>query len=395
MSRFDKLTNRQNTYSVKWNGPENELPMWVADMDFETVPEVIEALKERAAHGIFGYNDIPNEWAESISKWWNRRHNYLMEEENIMFCTGVVAAISSIVRKITQVAENVVVLTPVYNIFFNSIVNNGRNILESPLVYKDEKYSIDFVDLEEKLKNPQTSMMILCNPHNPIGYIWPKETLAKIGQLCKKYNVVVLSDEIHCDITDPGCQYIPFASVDETCKNISITCSAPTKTFNLAGLHTAFIYCANPVLKHKVWRGINTDEVAEANTFALTAAINAYTYGDYWLDELREYLYKNKQDVIERLHKELGYVDVVSSNATYLLWLDCSSFTKDTKEVVDFIKRTTGLKVTYGGVYGDSGKHFIRMNIACPNERVHDGITRFVSAVKKYVSDGYDSVYLL
>ena len=395
MSRFDKLTNRSNTYSVKWSGPADELPMWVADMDFETVPEVIEALKQRVEHGIFGYNDIPIEWYRAISSWWKRRHNFLMEEENIMFCTGVVAAISSIVRKLTQVAENVLVLTPVYNIFFNSIVNNGRNILESPLIYKDNKYRINFDDLETKLANPQTTMMILCNPHNPIGYIWDKKTLAKIGKLCKKYNVVVLSDEIHCDIVDPECEYIPFASVNDICKQISVTVSAPTKTFNLAGLHTAFIYCANPVLKHKIWRGINTDEVAEANTFALTGAIAAYTYGEGWLDELRQYLYKNKQDVINRLNKELPTVKVVSKDATYLVWIDCGMICLDTKDLVDFIRQKTGLRLTYGGVYGDSGKRFIRMNIACPNERLHDGINRFIKGVNEFVDSEYEFVFSL
>ena len=302
-----------------------------------------------------------------------------------MFCTGVVAAISSIVRKVTCVAENIVVLTPVYNIFYNSILNNGRNVLESKLLYDGECYSIDFSDLELKLSNPQTSMLIFCNPHNPIGKIWDKEIMAKVGYLCEKYNIVVLSDEIHCDLTDPGKDYIPFASVNEVCKNISITCGAPTKTFNLAGLHTAFIYCANPVLKHKVWRGINTDEVAEANTFAIVGAINAYTYGDSWLDELRVYLYKNKLDVINRVEKETN-VKVVRSEATYLLWFDCSSITDDASKLADFLLNEHGLRLSKGEAYSASlGKQFLRMNIACPNERLHEGLNRFIKGVKKFI----------
>ena len=384
MSRFDKLTDRTNSNSIKWMDGKDMIPMWVADMDFETVPEVIEALKTRASHGIFGYNDIPIEWNKSISSWWERRHNYKMEEENIMFCTGVVAAISSIVRKITNVAENVVVLTPVYNIFYNSILNNGRNVLESKLVYDGMKYEIDFLDLEEKLANPQTSLLIFCNPHNPIGKIWDIETIAKIGELCQKHNVVVLSDEIHCDLTDPKKEYVPFASVNDVCKNISITCAAPTKTFNLAGLHTAFIYCANKVLKHKVWRAINTDEVAEANTFAIVGAINAYTYGDVWLDELREYLYKNKMDVISRIESETN-VKVLRSEATYLLWLDCSNVTDDASKLADFLVSKHGLRLSKGEAYSKTlGKQFLRMNIACPNERLHEGLNRFVNGLKEF-----------
>lgn len=386
MFNFDKMTDRKNTYCVKWSDDEKELPMWVADMDFETVPEVIEAMKKRASHGIFGYNDIPIEWNDAICSWWERRHNFTMEKENIMFCTGVVAAISSIVRKVTNVAENVLLLTPVYNIFFNSIVNNGRNVLESPLVYENNEYHIDFTDLEAKLADPQTSLLIFCNPHNPIGKIWDKDTIKRIGELCFKHNVIVLSDEIHCDLTDPDCEYIPFASVSDVCKNISITCAAPSKTFNLAGLHSAFIYVSNPILKHKVWRGINTDEVAEANTFALVGAITAYKYGDLWLDELREYIYKNKCDVIEEINKDLPSVKVINSSATYLIWLDCSSITSDTKELVSFIRDETGLRLSYGGVYGNGGKAFIRMNLATQNERVHDGVNRFINGVKKYMN---------
>ena len=285
MSRFDKITNRLNTNSVKWSGDENELPMWVADMDFEAPEEVSNALIERAAHKIYGYCDIPSEWNEAIVNWRLKRYNHKIDKDDLLYCTSVIASISSTVRKITSPGENIVIQTPVYNIFYNCILNNGRNVLESPLVYEDGVYSINFKDLEEKLSNKQTSMMILCNPHNPIGRAWSREELAKIGELCHKYNVVLLADEIHCDLVDPSLVYTPFSSVNEVCKNISITCSSPTKTFNLAGLHTSYIYISNPSLKHKVWRAINTDEVAEANIFAVTGATAAFTYGGAWLDE--------------------------------------------------------------------------------------------------------------
>lgn len=385
MSRFDKITNRLNTNSIKWDGPENELPMWVADMDFETAEEISNALIQRASHKIFGYCDIPSEWNEAICNWRLNRYNHVIDKDDLLYCTSVIASISSTVRKITSPGENIVIQTPVYNIFYNCILNNGRNVLESPLAYKDGKYFIDFIDLEEKLSNKQTSMMILCNPHNPIGKCWSKEELAKIGELCHKYNVVVLADEIHCDLTDPGIVYTPFASVNEVCKNISITCSSPTKTFNLAGLHTSYIYIANPYLKHKVWRAINTDEVAEANVFAVTGAMSAYKYCGYWVDELREYIYENKVLFIEEIEKELP-VHVIRSNATYLLWVDCSRVCDDTTELVDYIRKETGLRVTAGGVYGASGKQFIRVNIATQKERVKDGINRFITGIKQYIN---------
>jgi cystathionine beta-lyase len=245
-------------------------------------------------------------------------------------------------------------------------------------------YTIDFDRFEEACKDVNNTLFILCNPHNPIGYAWSKEELAKIGELAHKYNVVVLADEIHCDLTDPGVVYTPFSSVNEVCKNISITCSSPTKTFNLAGLHTSYIYIPNPYLKHKVWRGINTDEVAEANIFAVEGAIAAYTYGEMWLEELREYLFKNKQEFIFEIEKEVP-VKVIRSNATYLLWVDCSNVCDDANELVNFIKKETGLRVTSGDVYRSSTP-FIRVNIACPNMRMKDGINRFIEGIKKYIN---------
>jgi len=256
---FDTVINRRNTNSLKWNVKENELPMWVADMDFQTAPEIQAALMRRAEHGVFGYSAVPDEWYEAITGWWNKRHHFVIENQWLMFVTGVVPAISSAVRKLTTPGENVLVQTPVYNIFFNSIINNGRNVLESPLLYDGEQYSIDFADLEEKLESPQTTMMILCNPHNPVGKIWNKETLERIGTLCRKHHVIVLSDEIHCDLTAPGREYIPFASVSQDCRENSVTCIAPTKTFNLAGLQTAAIVVPGEALRNKMHRAINTD----------------------------------------------------------------------------------------------------------------------------------------
>ncbi len=384
MYDFDKLTNRFGTGSLKWDVNEGQLPMWVADMDFETAPEIIQALQKRIEHGVFGYQNVTDDWYQAYQSWWNRRHQFKIEKDWLIFCTGVVPAISSIVRKVTTVGENVLVQTPVYNIFFNSIRNNGRNILESPLVYEQGEYHIDFKDLEEKLSNPQTSLFILCNPHNPIGKIWDRETLEKIGKLCDRYHVIVVSDEIHCDLTDPGYEYVPFASVSDQCRENSITCIAPTKTFGIPGIQTAAVVVPNPVLRHRVNRGLNTDEVAEPNNFAVAAAVAAFQHGDQWLTELREYLSQNKQYVRDYIGAYIPEIKVVPSNATYLLWLDCCELTDDACELQRFIEKHSGLVLTEGEEYGTPGRRFLRLNPACPRSRVQDGMERLKNSVTAY-----------
>lgn len=381
---FDTPVDRRNTYSLKWDVKENELPMWVADMDFQTAPEVREAIQKRAAHGVFGYSIVPEEWYQAYIQWWERRHGFRMDAEWLIFCTGVVPAISSIVRKLTTPAEKVLVLTPVYNIFFNSILNNGRQVLESRLQYDGESYSIDYADLEAKLADPQTSMLIFCNPHNPVGKIWQAEELRKVGELCRKHHVVVVSDEIHCDLAEPGLGYVPFASVSEDCRDNSITCIAPTKAFNLAGMQTAAVCVPDPVLRHKVWRGLNTDEVAEPNAFAIQAAVAAFTRGGAWLDELRCYLHENKVWTTQYIQKEIPQLKVVASQATYLMWLDCSRLTDSSEELADVIRESTGLYLSEGGQYGGDGTHFLRLNVACPRSVLEDGLNRLKKGVEAY-----------
>ncbi len=382
-SIFDQKTERRNTGSMKWDVAEHELPMWVADMDFRTAPEITEAFLNRAKQGIFGYTVWDDAWYEAYQGWWKKRHDFAMEKDWLLFCTGVVPAISSIVRKMTSVAENVLVLTPVYNIFFNSILNNGRNVLESHLKYDGTKYEIDWEDFEKKLANPQTSMMILCNPHNPVGKIWNRETLARIGTLCQKHHVLVLSDEIHCDITKPGCDYIPFASVSEECRDNSITCIAPTKTFNIAGIQTAAIMVPNALLRHRVNRGINTDEVAEPNVFAAIAPVAAYEHGAGWVDELRVYLWENRKTAEAYLAEHIPQVHPVAAEATYLMWLDCSSITTDSTLLCDFIQKESGLILCDGREYRN-GDGFLRINLACQREKVLDGMQRLEKSIRAF-----------
>ena len=246
-SIFGTPVERRGTGSIKWDVADGELPMWVADMDFPTAPPVRRAIERRAAHGVFGYTDVSGAWSDAYIGWWCDRHAFTMQREWLIFCTGVVPAISSIVRKLTTPAEKVLIQTPVYNIFFNSILNNGRVPIESPLVYEGGRYRIDFADLEQKLSDPQTTLMLLCDPHNPAGCLWTKEELAQIGALCARHHVTVVSDEIHCDLTDPGHEYVPFLSVSEECRRIGIACVAPTKAFGIPGIQTAAVVVPDPL----------------------------------------------------------------------------------------------------------------------------------------------------
>ncbi len=381
---FDTGIDRRDTDSLKWDVAAGELPMWVADMDFPTAPEVREAIRERASHGVFGYCVVPDAWYEAYAGWWERRHGFRLQKDWLIFCTGVVPAISSVVRKLTTPAEKVLIQPPVYNIFYNSILNNGRQVLENPLLYDGERYEIDFDGLERGLADPQTTLMILCNPHNPVGKIWSAEELARIGELCAKYHVLVLSDEIHCDLTDPGCGYTPFAAVSDTCRKNSVTCIAPTKAFNLAGIQTAAVAVPDETIRHKVWRGLNTDEIAEPNAFAVTAAVAAFTRGEAWLDELREYIFGNKKLAADYIAGEIPQLRVVPSQATYLMWLQCLTGKKTADDIADDIRRRTGLYLSEGAQFGSGGERFLRMNVACPRAVLEDGLRRLKEGMAAY-----------
>lgn len=383
---FDEVIDRRNTNSYKWDVAEGELPMWVADMDFRTAPAVIDAIVKRAEQGIMGYSTLPDEWYDAYIGWWRDRHGIEYKKDELIFSTGVIPIISSCVRKLTTPGENVLIMTPVYNIFFNSIVNNGRNVQQFPMDYSDGEYSINFEKLAAALADPQTSLMVLCNPHNPIGRIWDRETLARIGELAYDNGVTVISDEIHCDLTDPGCEYVPFASVSEKCRDNCVVCAAPTKAFNIAGLQTAAAIVPNPRLRHKVWRALNTDEVAEPNAFAVQAAVAAFTEGGEWLDELRQYIYENKLLVEKYLTENIPQIRLVPSRATYLLWLDCSALGIDAKELAAHIRRETGLYLSDGTIFGN-GENFLRMNIACPKQVVEDGLKRLDRAAATFSAD--------
>ncbi len=377
---FDLPTERRNTGSLKWDVSDKELPMWVADMDFESAPAVKSAVVAVAERGIYGYSITSDEYFLSASEFFEKISGYRFAPEDMVYTSGVVAAISSMVRKLTTPAEKVLIQAPVYNIFYNSILNNGRVVVSSDLIYKDGEYTMNFADLEEKLSDKQTSLMILCNPHNPVGRVWSAVELCEVGRLCKKYGVTVISDEIHSPVTTPGVRYTPFAAASDICADISVTCISPSKAFNIAGLQSAIAVAKNPHLRHKVWRGVNTDEVGEPNVFAVSASMAAFGALD-WLGELNEYIYQNKLYCYDFIEKNMPMLKVVRSDATYLLWVDVSSVSNDSEKFARGLREATGLYVSDGAEYGDVGKCFIRINLGTQRDNVKRGMNMLLSYV--------------
>lgn len=379
---FDRIIDRRNTRSLKWDVADGELPMWVADMDFAVAPCIQAALEQRVRGQIFGYSTIGDAWGEAYRDWWKSHHGLEIDSEWLIFTTGVIPAMSTAVRKFTTPAEKVIVQTPVYHIFFNSIINNGRRILENPLVYRDGRYEMDLEDLEEKMSDPLATMMLLCNPHNPVGKIWDADTLGEIGRLAEKHHVLVFSDEIHCDLTAPGVGYVPYASVSETCAGNSITAVAPTKTFGIPGIQSAAVIVPGEGIRERMNRALNTDEVAEPNAFAVDATVAAFSEEGWgWLTELRDYIEENKQTVYRFVSDRLEKVIAVRQEATYLMWLDVSAYTKDSAKLAADIRKKTGLYLSDGRVFGGNGNTFLRMNVACPGSRLLEGLDRLAGGL--------------
>lgn len=378
---FSEMIDRRHTNSVKWDVADNELPMWVADMDFRTAPAIVDAIKRKADTGIFGYEEVPDAYFEAVQHWYATEHDWAPNTDWMRFVTGVVPAISSAVRRISHVGDNVLVQAPVYNIFYNSIVNNGRHVLSNDLQFADGTYDVDWDDLATKLADPLTTMMILCNPHNPVGKVWKTAELQRLADLAAANHVTVFSDEIHGDITDAGHGYTPFASVSETAANISITAVSPSKTFNVAALHAATLIVPNEDLRNSVDRGINSEELAEPNAFAIPGSIAAYTHGAEWVHELNATITANKQVLTTFIEKNLPQLHVIKGHATYLVWIDCRDLTTDTTALCDLIRKTTGLFITAGSVYGGDGHDFVRINVACPAARLQDGLDRLAHGV--------------
>lgn len=391
---FDSIIDRKNTNSLKWDLFDDEYPMWVADMDFYAAPLIYESVNRKAKHGVYAYSFVNDDVFDSYINWW-KRYGLSMEKEELLFATGVMPSITSIIRAFTDVGDNVLIQTPVYHVFFYVILDNDRNVVENQLAYNpdcddvDSVYEIDFDDLEEKFKDSKTKLMILCNPHNPIGRIWDRKTLEKIAVLAKKHNVIVVSDEIHCDLTDPDLTYVPFASLDEELFDNSITCISPSKTFNIAGLQSSAVFTRNSKLYEALERQLSIDCFNHPNIFSIDATIAAYKSED-WLNELREVLFNNKMIVDEFLKTEIPDIRLVPANATYLLWLDCSKLNLGdfddsfSNALSEFLREEVGLFLSPGVQFGQNGDNFMRMNIACPEELLLEGLNALKIGIDKF-----------
>ena len=375
---FDSIINRKNTNCLKWDLFDTKLPMWVADMDFKVAPEISGEIINKANENLYGYAIIPDEWYDAYINWW-KYYGLNMDKNNLKFVNGVMPAIATIIRKLTKENDKILIQTPVYHVFFHVIEDNNREIVENQLVYKNGSYEIDFKDLEEKLADENVTLMMLCNPHNPVGKIWSRKDLEKIADLCAKYDVNIISDEIHCDLTDPDKKYTPFASISNY---DSVTTVSPTKSFNIAGLNTAAVYIVGDKLKEDIFNALDVELVSRANIFAITGAIAAYKNGRPWLDELRQYLYDNKKFVADFIKDEIPEIKLIDADATYLLWLDCSSLDISSKDFVKFLNEKTGVLLSAGVDFSKNSDEFLRLNIACPRKLLMDGL----KAIKKGVA---------
>ncbi|MDR1919510.1 MAG: pyridoxal phosphate-dependent aminotransferase [Tannerellaceae bacterium] len=373
---FDEIVPRRHTHSYKWDTDTEEdvLPMWVADMDFRTAPPIIRALEKRAQHGIFGYAKVPEAYFDALTAWFERRHHFSMPKDRILFTTGVVPALSAIIKALTKPGEQVIVQTPVYNCFFSSIRNNGCETVTNELIYRHGVYRMDWDDLEAKASNPQAKLFLLCSPHNPAGRVWSREELQRLGEICLRNKLTVVSDEIHCDLVYPGHTHIPFASISEDFLHHSVSCTAPSKTFNLAGLQVANILAAKEETLRKIDKALNINEVCEINAFAVEALIAAYKEGEEWLEDLKKYLYGNYQCLTAFFKQHLPQLHVLPLEATYLVWIDCSSLNMSSAEIAATLLGKGKLRVNEGTLYGQAGEGFIRLNIACPRPSLMKGL---------------------
>lgn len=374
---FESVIERKGTNSLKWDLFGDDVPMWVADMDFKVAPAIQEAIQKRASHPIYGYTIVPDELFESYIDWWDRRYGFKMSKENMLYSTGVMPSISSMIRCLTDEGDEILIQSPVYHVFFYVIEDNNRKVVENQLIYENDEYKIDFDDLDEKLS--EVKLMILCNPQNPVGRIWSKDELAEIGRLCRKHDVVLISDEIHCDLTDPDVKYNPFETSSDY--NNVITCLSPSKSFNIAGFQSSIVHTRNEELLDRIKTQMHVDNSDSCNVFATSAVIAAYKESEDWLEELKEVLYENKSIVREYLANELPIIKLVECDATYLLWLDCSALGVASNVLSGFLRENQGLFLSSGSDFGQCGDSFLRMNIACPQKLLKEGLARLKAGV--------------
>lgn len=382
---FDQIIARRGTNSYKWDLAKDDevLPFWVADMDFVTAPAITQALKKRAIHGIFGYTKVPQEYYEAIINWFAIRHNWDLQKEWIVCTSGVVPALSAIIKALCKAGDGVLVQTPVYNCFFSSIKNNDCEVVENKLIYTNNTYKIDFEDLKTKASNPKVKLLILCNPHNPAGRVWTYEELSQICDICIQNNVTIVSDEIHCELIMPGYKYTPLASISDEILNQCVVCNSISKAFNTAGLQNANIICANAQIREKIVRAININEICDVNPFGVDALMAAYNESYEWLCELNAYIYQNYLFMKDFCQSKLPNFQIGNLEGTYLVWMNCLASQMSSNELGKALVNEAKIWLNSGTMYGSCGEGFMRWNIACPRSRLEEGLKRF----EKFVND--------
>ena len=382
---FNETIIRRNTASIKWDLCKDDvLPLWVADMDFKSPKEVIKALNDRVMHGVYGYTYVEDSYYEAIINWMKKRHNWEIEKDWIVITPGIVSALNIIIQTFTKEGDSVLIQRPVYNPFSNAIEKNNRTLVNSPLVYNDNTYEIDFVDFEQKIVSHDVKLFIMCSPHNPVGRVWKKSELEKIGDICLKHNVLIIVDEIHHDLVFKEYKHIPLAALGKKYLENSITCTAPSKSFNLAGLKLSNIIIGNPEARAKFTDYLESISLTSSNIFAMVACRAAYNHGGYWLDQVMEYIKANKIYVKNYLAKHHPQIKVVDSEATYLMWLDFSYLKMDNETLANFMLNEAKLWLNHGYVYGEEGSGFERLNIATSRSLLEEALKRLSLALNKY-----------
>lgn len=384
---FDKIIDRTNNFSAKWSemnknfGTNDLLPMWVADMDFLTAPCVMEALKDRLEQGIFGYTTRPSSYNESIVNWLDNRFSWKINQEWLMFSPAVITSISLLIQNLTQKNDKIMIQEPVYSPFHNIVESNERNLVISPLVKLDDgSYVMDYEDIEAKIKD--VKVFILCNPHNPVGRVWTREELTRLGEICLKHNVLVISDEIHSDIILKNHKHTPFASISKEFRENTITCMAPTKTFNLAGLQSSFLVISNPYYYEVMDKAFSILDIKRNNAFSLVATEAAYNYGEDWLYELIKYIEDNVDFAIDYIKNHMPQLKVKKPEGTYLLWVDFSNLNVDKKDLKNALINKGRIALSDGSSFGIGGDGYYRVNLACPRSMVLEGLKRIEFAIK-------------
>lgn len=386
---FDTIYDRKNTGSLKYDcaarygKPEGLVPLWVADMDFPAPQCVNKALAERCEHGIYGYTEPDERYFNALKNWFSTRHGWTVENNWLLKTPGVVFALCTAIRAYTEPGDAVLIQPPVYYPFSESILENDRRLVKNSLVYRDGEYHIDFADFEEKIKQEKVKLFLLCNPHNPVGRVWSEQELVQLGEICLRHGVTVVSDEIHADFAFSGNRHLVFASLRPEFAEITITCTAPTKTFNLAGLQISNIFVQNTELRRAFRAEMNRAGYSQANVMGLIACRAAYEGGAEWLDELKEYLVGNQNFVRQFLEERLPAIRLIEPQGTYLVWLDCTGLGLEDDVLNKLILEKAGLWLDHGSMFGKEGEGFQRINIACPRSVLQKALEQLEKAIKE------------